>query len=139
MKAGRSHLKRYVCLFTCLTTRAVHIEVANSLTADSFIAAFQRFSGRRGVPEKVYSDNGTNLVKGDKELRKSIQQWNKSMVEQHMIQQEIEWHFNPPCASHMGGIWERMIRSTRTVLKALAKEQILTDEQLRTLMAEAEK
>ena len=61
------------------------------------------------------------------------------MVEQHMIQQEIEWHFNPPCASHMGGIWERMIRSTRTVLKALAKEQILTDEQLRTLMAEAVK
>ena len=139
VKAGRTHLNRYGCLFTCLTTRAVHLEVAHSLTADSFIAAFQPFSARRGVPEKVYSDNGTNLVKGDKDLRKSIQKWNISMIEQHMIQQEIEWHFNPPCASHMGGVWERMIRSTRTVLKALAKEQILTDEQLQTLMTESEK
>ena len=103
VKAGRTHLNRYGCLFTCLTTRAVHLEVAHSLTADSFIAAFQPFSARRGVPEKVYSDNGTNLVKGDKDLRKSIQQLNISMIEQHMIQQEIEWHFNPPCASHMMG------------------------------------
>ena len=74
VKAGRTHLKRYGCLFTCLTSRAVHLEVAQSLTADSFIAAFQRFSSRRGVPEKVYSENGTNLVKGDKKLRKSIQE-----------------------------------------------------------------
>lgn len=53
VKAGRTHLKRYWCLFTCLTTRVVHLEVAHSLTADSFIAAFQRFSCRRGAPEKV--------------------------------------------------------------------------------------
>ena len=118
VKAGRTHWKRYGCLFTCLTTRAVHLEVAQSLTADSFIAAFQRFSSRRGVPEKVYSDNGTNLVKGDKELRKSIQEWNKSNIEKHTTQNEIEWHFNPPCTSHMGGVWERMIRSAQ-ILKAV--------------------
>ena len=72
MKAGRTLLKRYGCLFTCLTIRAVHQEVAHSLTADSFNAAFQRFLCRRGVREKVYSDDGTNLVNGDKELHKSI-------------------------------------------------------------------
>ena len=81
VKAGRTHLKRYRCVFTCLTTRAVHLEVAQSLTADSFITGFQCFSARRGVPERVYSDNGTNLVKGDKDLRKSIQQWNTSVKE----------------------------------------------------------
>ena len=139
VKAARTHLKRYGCLFTCLTIRAVHLEVAHSLTADSFIAAFQRFISRRGVPEKVFSDNGTNLVKGDKELRKSLQEWNESKTGRHMLQREIEWHFNPPSASHMGGVWERMIRSTRTILKALASEQLLTDEQLQTLMAEAER
>ena len=90
VKAGRRHLKRYGCLFTCLTTRAVHLEVAHSLTAASFIAAFQCFLAQRGVPEKVYSNNGTNLVKGDKDLRKSTQQWNISMIERHMTQQEIE-------------------------------------------------
>ena len=139
VKAGRKHLKRYGCLFTCLTSRAVHLEVAHSLTADSFIAAFQRFTSRRGIPEKVYSDNGTNLVKGDKELRKHIQEWNNSKIGNHMKQHEIHWHFNPPCASHMGGAWERIIRSTRIILKALAREQLLTDEQLQTLMAEAER
>lgn len=91
VKAGRTHLKRYGCLFTCLTTRAVHVEVSHSLTADSFIPAFQCFSGRRGAPEKVSSDNGTNLVKGDRELRKSIQEWNKSTIEKHTTQKEIEW------------------------------------------------
>ena len=139
VKVRRTHLKRCGCLFTCLTTRALYLEVAQSLTADSFIAAFQRFSSRQEVPEKVYSDNGTNLVKGDRELRKSIQEWNKSNIEKHMTQNEIQWHFNPPCASHMGGVWERMIRSARTILKTLAREQVLTDEQLHILMTETEK
>ena len=62
-----------------------------------------------------------------------------SNIEKHMTQNEIEWHSNPPCASHMGGVWERMIRSARTTLKALAREQVLTDEQLHTLMTETEK
>ncbi|VDI68568.1 Hypothetical predicted protein [Mytilus galloprovincialis] len=87
----------------------------------------------------MYSDNGTNLVSGDSELRKSIKEWNQSKIGRHMLQQEIEWHFNPPLASHMGGSWERLIRSTRTILKALVKEQLLNDEQLLTLMAEVEK
>lgn len=56
-----------------------------------------------------------------------------------MLQQEIEWHFNPPLASHMGGAFERMIRTTRSILKAIAKEQLLTDEQLLTVMTEVEK
>lgn len=139
VKSGRSHLKRYGCLFTCLTSRAVHLEIAHSLTTDSFIAAFQRFVSRRGVPQKVFSDNGTNLVGGEKDLRKSIHEWNQLKINKFMLQEEIEWHFNPPSASHMGGAWERMIRSTRKILKALVKEQLLTDEQLSTLMTEVEK
>lgn len=139
VKTGHTHEKRYGCLFTCLTTRAVHIEVAQSLSTDSFIAAFQRFTSRRGVQEKVYRDNGTNLVSGESELRKSIQRWNQSKIGQHMTQHEIEWHFNQHYASHMGGAWERIIRSTRTILKALVKEQLLNDEQLLTLIAEVEK
>lgn len=79
------------------------------------------------------------LSRAIKALRKSLQEWNEPKIERHMIQREIEWHFNPPSASHMGGIWERMIRSTRTILKALAREQLLTDEQLQTLMAEGER
>ncbi|XP_063446656.1 uncharacterized protein LOC134726186 [Mytilus trossulus] len=139
VKVGRSVVKRYGCLFTCLTTRAVHIEVAHSLTTDSFISAFQRFTSRRGIPEKVYSDNGTNLVSGESELRKYIDQWNKTKISSYMSHKDINWTFNPPNASHRGGAWERMIRTTRKILRALANEQLLTDEQLLTFMAEAER
>lgn len=139
VKTSQEPAKRYGCLFTCLTTRAVHIEVTHSLTSSSFIAAFQRFTSRRGVLEKVYSDNGTNLVSGDRELQSSIRLWNKGQLSKYMSQHEIDWHHNPPYASHMGGTWERLIRSTRKILKALAGEQLLTDEQLVTFITEVEK
>ncbi|CAG2212564.1 unnamed protein product [Mytilus edulis] len=138
-KVGRSVVKRYGCLFTCLTTRAVHIEVAHSLTTDSFISAFQRFTSRRGIPEKVYSDNGTNLVSGESELRKYIEQWNRTKISSYMSHKDINCTFNPPNASHRGGVWEKMIRTTRKILRVLANEQLLTDEKLLTFMAEAER
>ena len=139
VKLGRARANRYGCIFTCLTSRAVHFEIAHSLTTSSFIAAFQRFESRRGRPRKVYSDNGTYLVGGEHELRSSIDGWNQSKISRHFTQNEIEWHFNPPRASHMGGAWERLIRSTRLILRSIVSEQLLNDEQLLTFMAEAEK
>ena len=132
-------MKRYGCLFTCFVTRAVHIEVAHSLELDSFICALQRFISRRGKPVALYSDNGTNFHGGNRELRESIEAWNKEKLHSNLIQQDIEWHFNPPNASHMGGVWERMIRSTRRILMMTMKEQVVSDEALLTYMAEAEK
>ena len=139
VKVKRSRCKRYGCIFTCLTTRAVHIEIVHTLDTDSFIACLQRFISRRGRPEKIFSDNGTNLVGGERELRESLQALDQGNIRASMLCREIEWHFNPPHASHMGGLWERMIRSTRSILRALAREQTLTDESLLTFMAEAER
>ncbi|XP_060577620.1 uncharacterized protein LOC132734785 [Ruditapes philippinarum] len=102
-------------------------------------SAFQRFANRRGKPENVYSDNGTNLVGGEREMRTSIREWNLVNISRYMTQREIEWSFNPPYASHRGGAWERLIRSARAILKALSTEQLLNDEKLITLMTEAEK
>ena len=139
IKSGRKHLKRYGCLFTCLTTRAVHIEIAHSLDTDSFICAMQRFVSRRGRPEVIYSDNGSNLKSGEKELRESIRELNQSHITKQLSQREIVWNFNPPYASHMGGVWERLVKSVKSALKSVIKEQVLTDEGLQTLMAEVEK
>ena len=75
VKRGRTQFKRHGCLFTYLTTRAVHIEKLESLEADSFINGFVRFCARRGVPEKVRSDNGTNFVAGEKKLHQAIGSW----------------------------------------------------------------
>ena len=73
VKQGRSTAKRYGCVFTCMTTRAVHIETAHSLDTDSFLGSLQRFVSRRGKPEKILSDNGTNFRGGEKELRQEIE------------------------------------------------------------------
>ena len=137
VKQGRSHVKRYGCLFTCLTVRAVHVEILHSLSADSMINALRRFISMRGCPKEIRSDNGTNFTKADKELREAVQLWNNQRISNFCAQKEIKWTFNPPDASHMGGPWERMIQTTKRVLKALLKEQLVTDEVLSTVMAEA--
>ena len=75
------------------------------------------FLARRSVPEKVTSENGTNFVTGEKELREAMRSWkNDGKVKALLLQKEIKWEFNPPAPSHMGGIWERKIRSVRKVL-----------------------
>ena len=66
---GKVRQRRYLCLFTCLATRAVHLEVAFSLDTDSFLNAFFRMASRRGLPEDVVCDNGTNFVGGSNELK----------------------------------------------------------------------
>ena len=135
VKNSHKLVKRYGCLFTCLVSRATHIEISHSLELDSFISALERFMSRRGRPEKVFSDNGTNFTGGNLELRSSLQEWNQKKIEKTLHQREIEWHFNPPSASHMGGIWERMIRTAKTILKSLIGEQTVSDETLSTFMA----
>ena len=137
VKQGRSRVKRYGCIFTCLAVRAVHIEVAHSLDMDSMINALRRFISVRGCPEVIRSDRGTNFTSAERELRKAIDQWNQCKVESFCVQQGIQWLFNPPGASHFGGVWERMIRSTRQILQALLKEQVVSDEVLLTVVMEA--
>ncbi|XP_063967618.1 uncharacterized protein LOC129271341 [Lytechinus pictus] len=138
VKRGRSEVKRYACLLTCLASRAVHIEIACSLDTDSFICALRRFINRRGKPDQVFSDNGTNFKGGHKELKESLAALNDSKVGNLLTQKGIEWRFNPPLASHMGGVWERVIRSVRKILGGLLHQQVMSDEALVTLMTEVE-
>ena len=139
VKRGRAQEKRYGCLFTCLNIRAVHLEKLSSLDSDSFINALMRMAARRGMPEKITSDNGTNFVGGEKELRQAVQRWNEdNRMRKHLLLNNIEWKFNPPAASHMGGVWERQIRTVRKVLSAIVKDQAMDDERLDTLFCEVE-
>ncbi|XP_078486365.1 uncharacterized protein LOC144744882 [Ciona intestinalis] len=139
VKIGRSHVKRYVCVFTCLASRAIHLEVAHSLDTMAFIHALRRFLCRRGFAVKhVYSDNGLNFVGAEKELRTNIQNWNVRQIDQSLSQRGIQWHFNPPHASHQGGVWERMIRSVRKILRQLSWERTMDEDSLQTYMAEIE-
>ena len=138
VKCGRSTVKRYGVLFTCLTVRAIHIEVAHSLETDACINAFRRFIARRGQVSVMRSDNGTNLVGAEKEMREAIKGWNQSKISEMLMQKGITWIFNPPAGSHFGGIWERQIRSVRRILNQILKQQPLDDERLHTLFCEVE-
>ena len=131
-------MKRYGCIFTCMTTRAVHLKLAHSLSTDSFISALRRFVGRRGCVSRIYSDNGTNFVGADKELRKALEDWNQHRIAACLQQKEIDWHFNTLTASHFRGVWERLICSVRKVLGSIAGQAVFTDESLSTLLVEVE-
>lgn len=132
VKHGRSKVKRYGVIFTCLALRAVHIEVAASLETDSFINTLRRFIARRGQVKELCSDNGTNFVGADRELKRSLEQWNQSQIHDELLQKGIKWKFNPPSGSHHGGAWERLIRSIRKVLNSTLRVQTLDDDGLHT-------
>ena len=136
---GRRSAKRYICLFSCMTTRAVHLECAYALDVDSFLLALQRFTARRCTPEAIYSDNGTNFTAADRELRLSINKWNQQSLPSKLAQRGIRWHFNPPVASHQGGSWERIIRSVKRTLAAVSKGATMSDETFTTFLIEVER
>lgn len=135
---GRGSVKRYGVLFTCFTSRAVHLEVSHSLDTSSCINALRPFLSRRGQVSVLRSDNGTNFVGAERELRESLKDLNQSKIQESMLKRGVKWIFNTPAASHHGGVWERQIRTVRKVLSALLKQQRLDDEGLHTLLCEVE-
>ena len=138
VKRGRAEVKRYGVIFTCMATRAVHIEVADSQSTDSFINALRRFSARRGPVRLIRCDNGTNFVGAEKELKAELERLKQTQVHEALLKHGIEWRFNPPTASHFGGAWERQIRTIRKILNSLLTQQTLDDDGLHTLMCEVE-
>ncbi len=127
--------KRWVVIFSCLSTRAVHLEVIESLSASSFICALRRFLAVRGPVKHFRSDRGTNFVGAVKELQIDS---SDSELKGFLQNQSCTWTFNAPHSSHMGGVWERMIGIARRILEALLMKTPtrLTHEVLTTLMAE---
>ncbi|XP_068222171.1 uncharacterized protein [Palaemon carinicauda] len=105
---------------------------------DSFVNAIRRFFARRGPIKRMWSDNGTNIVATERELREALQHFNEGEIRDTLSIQGIEWNFHPPHASHFGGVWERLIRSDRRALTAACLQQVMTDETLRTLFCEVE-
>ena len=138
IKQGRKQLKRWIVLFTCLTVRCVHIEVVENADTNSFINALRRFVNRRGRPEVMYSDQGTNFVGAVPELKELIDGLDQEQIENFATRNNFRWKFNPPASPHMGGAWERLIRSVKQVMSGLMKERVLTDPQLYTLLTEVE-
>ena len=143
VKEGRKELKRYGVVFTCLASRAVHLEVCHTLETDSFLNALRRFLCRRGPIRQLRADQGSNFIGARRELREALSEMDQDKIKSNLLKMNCDWiefKFNAPSASHMGGVWERQIRTVRSVLSALLKKNgsQLNDEALRTFMCKAE-
>ena len=134
----RSTVKRWGCVFTCMSMRAIHLEVLSSLETDTFINGFIRFCARRGYPEKIFSDCGTNLVGAQSEMASELLRMDKGKIIRTARQYGVEWSFTTPTASHSAGVWERVIRSVRRVLLAITSSSSMTDEMLSTVFCQVE-
>ncbi|KFD44817.1 hypothetical protein M513_14306, partial [Trichuris suis] len=107
----RRQVKRWACMFTCLASRAIHLEMAYSLDTESFLAAMLRFEHRRGTPAAYWSDNGKNFVGANRELLKCLQRLDQVKITENLSVRRVAWNFIPPSAPHMGGAWEALIKS----------------------------
>ncbi|CAG7823415.1 unnamed protein product, partial [Allacma fusca] len=100
------------------------------------------FIARRGKPSHIFSDNGSNFVGADRELKEMLQVVISAEVNEaakRMLQEDgISWKFNPAAAPHMGGIWEAGIKSTKFHLKRVVGTGSLTYEELQTILVQIE-
>ncbi|XP_048253862.1 uncharacterized protein LOC125381400 [Haliotis rufescens] len=135
---GKSRQKRYLCLFTCLATRAVHLEIAFGLDTNSFLNALFRMAHRRGMPKEIISDNGTNFVGAVKELKELVTSLDSDITKSKLANRGIVWRFNPPNAPHFGGVFESMVKSAKRAIYAVLSSSDVTDEELMTAFTGAE-
>ena len=131
----KTSTKVYVCLFTCASTRAVHLEITRGLSAEQFLLAFRRFAARRGLPSTLNSDNAKTFKSTSKDIsniRRSEEVWN------YLVNRRISWNFIIEKAPWWGGYWERLVRSVKRPLRKVIGRTNLSFEQLRTLLVEIE-
>lgn len=138
VKAGRKDVKRYGLILTCLASRAVHLEVLEDLSTDAFLCGLRRFVSLRGNVSTIRCDRGTNFVGASKELSQAYKEMENDRIVKQMADRRCIFQFNPPYASHFGGVWERMIRTVRNVLSGLLQDHTtrLTSDVLATLFCE---
>ena len=134
----RCRAKRYLCLFTCLSSRAVHLEVAYGLDTASFLNALSRMIARRGNPEEIVSDNGSNFIGGEREIRELLEAIDQDEVSEKLAKGRTKWNWNPPYGSHHGGVFEIMIKAAKRAIYAILHDACPTDEELLTVVTEVE-
>lgn len=138
-RGGQAQAKRWAVIFTCLVIRVIHIEVIEEMSTSSLFSALRRLTTLRDEVHTICLDHGTNFVGATSEMNVNVININNAQLKDFMTTKGIQWKFNPPHASHMGGAWERLIGISRRILDSLLndpKVTRLTHEVLVTFMAE---
>lgn len=119
IKEGRRKLKRYAVIFTCMSSWAVHIEQLDDMTTDAFINALRCFTAIQGTVQQLRSDQGSNFVGARNELTNTTKELDKDRIQTYLTTNRCEFVTNVPCSSYWGGVWERQIRTTRSILNTI--------------------
>ena len=139
---SRVPIKAYMCIFVCLVTKAVHIELSVDLSTEAFVKCLKRFFSRRGMCKNLYCDNGTNFVGAKNELvevNRMLKDSNfQNNVTDFLSNISIDWHFIPPHAPNFGGVWESAVKSAKYHLKRVVGETRLTYEEFYTVLTQIE-
>ena len=117
IRVNRRTEKRWLLVISCLTTRAIHMEVLYTMNTNSCLMGLNNWINLRGAPKRIVSDNGSNFVGGKNLIKTYHNRWNAELLKKGVITESIEWDFQPAKASHMSGSVERMIGLVKGVLK----------------------
>ena len=134
-KTTRGTTKTYICLFTCATSRAIHLELLPDLSSEAFIRGLQRFAGRRGTPASITSDNAKTFKRANKDL---AQLFKARKAQDFAANRGITWNFILEKAPWWGGYYERMIQLVKRSLRKILGKAQLTYEELLTVLLEVE-
>jgi len=134
--------KCWVVVFVCTTTKAVHIDLATSLSTEDFLATLTRFVARRGCPSLIMSDNGSNFLGARECLTELATLFNNRQMKEGILEftqkHGIRWQNSPPRAPHFGGLWEAAVKQAKVLLhKNLSAHRLRFDE-FYTLLVEIE-
>ncbi|XP_043466366.1 uncharacterized protein LOC122501154 [Leptopilina heterotoma] len=137
---GFKSYKGYIVIFICFATKAIHLEAVSDMTTASFMAAFRRFTGRRGLCRQIFSDNGTTFQGADRELRSMFKRGSAfySETAATLANDGTEWRFIPPNSPHFGGLWEAGVKSAKHHLTRMMFSRKFTFEEFSTLLVEIE-
>ena len=134
VKTSSGIAKRYIALFGCCATRAIHLEVAEDLSTESFILLFRRFCARRSTPSTVVSDNATCFLSGKREIEEILEDED---VKAHMSSHSVRWINIPGQSPAWGGQYERLIGVMKSTLKKVLGHAMVTDGELHTIICES--
>lgn len=138
-REAKTH-KEWICVFVCLTSSAVHLEVVSDYSTEGFLATYRRFSSRRGLAQIIYSDCGTNFIGANKELKRLFTKGSREVnkLTTALSNEGTEWKFNSLSSPHMGGKWEAVVKSIKFHLRRTIGETQLTFEEYSTLLTQIE-
>ena len=130
------HIKVYICLFTCLTTRAINLEIVEDMTTSSFHQAFRRHFSFFSTPRLILSDNAQTFKCADRDLETLLSHFDSLPVRNALAQRRIRFLYIPARSPHWGGVYERLIGLVKSTLKKVLSRSLITLAEFYTLIKE---